>query len=184
MSKSRGQFLTTNTLIEKKYNPLVFRYMCLSSHYRKQLLFDFKSLDNSKEAYNKLKSKIKNLKKEGIYEKEKAELFEKKFKEALENDLNTSLALTVLYDVLKSDASGLTKIDLITSFDKVLSLDLLKEDQIDKKLKEYIEQKIKERNEAKEKKDYLTADRIREELQAQNIIIKDTREGTQFEIQE
>ena len=92
------------------------------------------------------------------------------------------MALTTLYDVLKSDLSGKSKLYLIEDFDKVLSLDLLKEEEIDEELVKYIETKIKERNEAKQNKDYATADTIRDELLKQNIIIKDTREGTVFEI--
>ncbi|MCI9110578.1 MAG: cysteine--tRNA ligase [Bacilli bacterium] len=183
MSKSKGDFLTVDTLIQKGYNPLIFRYMCLSSHYRKQLIFDFDNLDNMKDSYNKLLSKIKSIKNEGVLQQDKIEIFQNKFKEALENDLNTSLVLTTLYDVLKSDISGKSKLYLIEDFDKVLGLDLLKEDQIDDELKEYINKKIQERTIAKQNKDYITADKIREELLKQNIVIKDTREGTTFEIQ-
>lgn len=183
MSKSKGEFLTIDSLIEKGYNPLTFRYMCLSSHYRKQLLFDFDNLDNMKDSYNKLKNKIKTIKNEGNIEPEQIKKYQKKFKEALENDLNTALSLTILYDVLKSDLTGKSKIALINDFDKVLGLDLLKQEEIDEQTKKYIEEKIKERNIAKQNKDYQKADQIREELQKQNIIIKDTREGTTFEIQ-
>lgn len=184
MSKSKGDFLTVDSLIEKGYNPLVFRYMCLSSHYRKQLVFDFDNLDNMKDSYNKLLNKIRNIKDEGLLEEEKIKKYQNEFKEALENDINTSLALTTLYDVLKSDLSGKSKLYLINDFDKVLSLDLLKEEEIDDNLKEYIKNKINERNIAKQNKDYETADKIREELLQNNIIIKDTREGTTFEIQQ
>ena len=182
MSKSKGEFLTVNALIEKGYSPLDFRYMCLSSHYRKQLVFDFKSLDNSKEAYNKLINKIKNIKNEGKIQSEEVEKYKSQFKIALENDLNTSLALTTVYDVLKSNISGKSKIILLEDFDKVLSLDLLKTEETPKELKEYIEKKIKEREVAKQSKNYAKADEIREELLKQNIILKDTREGTTFEV--
>lgn len=183
MSKSKGDFLTVNSLIEKGYNPITFRYMCLCSHYRKQLVFDFSTLDNMKDAYNKLISKIKSIKEEGTIDKNEIEKYQSEFKVALENDLNTSLALTTLYNVLKSDLNGNSKLYLIKEFDKVLSLDLLKEDEIDTDLQEYIQNKINERNIAKQNKDYQTADKIREELLSKNIIIKDTREGTTFEIQ-
>ncbi|MBQ9011038.1 MAG: cysteine--tRNA ligase [Bacilli bacterium] len=183
MSKSKGEFLTVDYLIEKGYNPTTFRYMCLSSHYRKQLIFDFSNLDNAKEAYNKLKNKIKSLKNEGVLEEDKIKTYQHKFKQSLENDLNTSLALTTLYDVLKSDISDKSKLYLIEDFDKVLSLDLLKEEKIDEKLKEHILEKIKERDQAKQEKNYVLADKIRNELLDEGIIIKDTREGTIFEIQ-
>ena len=100
--------------------------MCLQSHYRKQLLFSYESLDNAVVAYNKLKNKIKSLKNnlEGNIEEAK-EKYETLFKRALENDLNTSDALTILYDVLKSNLNNKTKLFLVEEFDKVLSLDLL-----------------------------------------------------------
>ena len=183
MSKSNGEFLTVDSLIGKGYNPLIFRYMCLSSHYRKQLVFTFDSLDNCKEAYNKLVSKIKSIKNEGEINEKEIDSFKEKFKEALNNDLNTSMALTVLYDVLKSDISSKSKLILIEDFDKVLGLDLLVNEEVDSELENYILAKIDERNEAKRNKDYTKADLIREELLNNGIIIKDTREGTIFEIQ-
>ena len=186
MSKSKGAVLTVSSLKEKGYNPLSFRYMCISSHYRKQLVFNFESLDNASVSYEKLLSKIKNIKDnpDGEIEYENANSYDTKFKEALKNDLNTSLALTTLYDVLKSNLNNNTKLYLIDKFDKVLSLDLLeeKENSIDDDLKKYIEEKIGERNQAKKDKNYELADKIREELLEKNIIIKDTREGTTYEI--
>lgn len=180
MSKSKGDFLTVDTLISKGYNPLVFRYMCLNSHYRKTLIFDYKNLDNAKEAYNKLLSRVNSLRETGALED--ISFYQNKFKEALGNDLNTSSALTVLYDALKSNLSEKSKLTLVKEFDSVLSLDLLKKEVVSPELKQYIEEKIADRKAAKDNKDYVTADAIREELESKNIYIKDTREGTTFEI--
>lgn len=184
MSKSKGDFLTVNSLKEKGYNPLVFRYMCLSSHYRKQIVFDFDNLDNMKEAYTKLVNRVKNLKDDGPMQPEKIKEYQEKFKRALADDLNTSFALTVLYEVLKADISGKSKLHLIADFDQVLSLNLLTNEKIDPALLSYIENKIKERALAKQNKEFDKADAIRAELFAQNIIINDTREGTTFEIRQ
>ena len=183
MSKSKGEFLTVSLLESKGYDPLAYRFMCLQSHYRKQLLFSYESLDNAVVAYNKLKNKIKSLKNnlEGNIEEAK-EKYETLFKQALENDLNTSDALTILYDVLKSDLNNKTKLFLVEEFDKVLSLDLLKEDKIDEELEKYILEKIEERNVAKKNKDYSKADNIREELESRGILISDTREGTSYQL--
>ena len=183
MSKSKGEFLTVSLLESKGYDPLAYRFMCLQSHYRKQLLFSYESLDNAVVAYNKLKNKIKSLKNnlEGNIEEAK-EKYETLFKQALENDLNTSDALTILYDVLKSNLNNKTKLFLVEEFDKVLSLDLLKEDKIDEELKKYILEKIEERNVAKKNKDYSKADNIREELESRGILISDTREGTSYQL--
>ena len=184
MSKSKGEFLTVSLLEQKGYNPLAYRLFCLQSHYRKQLVFTYDALDNATNAYDKLKNKIKSLK-ENTNEEIDFNLvkeYQNKFKEALGNDLNTAEALTTLYDVLKLDTNNKTKLYLIEDFDKVLSLDLLKEEEIDNETLEYINKKIEERNIAKKNKDYTKADSIREELQSKGIYIKDTREGTTFEI--
>lgn len=184
MSKSKGEFLTVSLLKEKGYNPLVYRLFCLQSHYRKVLTFSYDALDQAKNTYDKLKNKIKTLTNDGNLDKNVYETYISKFKEAIENDLNTSLMLTCLYDVLKKDTSDFTKLEIIKSFDSVLSLDLLKnqEKEINEDLKQYIETKINERNTAKKNKDYETADNIRRELESKNIIIKDTREGTIYEV--
>ena len=184
MSKSNGEFLTISLLKEKGYNPLEYRYMCLSSPYRKVLLFTFDALDQAKNAYQKLKNRVSNLKEEGTLEQDKFDFYNNSFKQALSSDLNTSEALTVLYEVLKSDITDKTKLELIKNFDKVLSLDLLKkeEKEIDEKLKEYILEKIELRRKAKINKDYDLADKIRIELEEKGIIIKDTREGVVYEV--
>lgn len=185
MSKSNGDFLTVSLLKDKGYNPLQYRLMCLQSHYRKPLVFTFEGLDNAKNAYDKLINKISKITKEGIIEEDKVKEYQNSFKEAISNDLNTSSALTVLYDVLKSDLNGASKLYLIEDFDKVLSLDLISnnEETIDDELKAYIEEKIEQRKEAKKNKDFELADSIRNELLEKGIVIKDTREGTTYEIQ-
>lgn len=185
MSKSKGDFLTLDLLNKKGYSPVVYRLFCLSSHYRKAIVFNYEILDSIKNIYEKLKRKIDIIKNniDEVIDKEKIKDYEKKFKESLENDLNTSNALTVLYDVVKDNSlSNKSKLILIENFDKVLSLDLLQSKKIDKNLEEYIEQKIIERNNAKLEKDYKKSDLIRDELLEKGIIIKDTREGTIFEI--
>ncbi len=186
MSKSNGEFLTLSLLEEKGYNPLDYRFMCLNSSYRKVLVFSYEALNQAHNSYQKLKNKIKSLNKNLNEELNnlKIEEYKNKFKEALENDLNTSLALTVIYDLLKDDINDTTKIYLIEEFDKVLSLDLLKEEvkEIDNDLLEYINSMITKRNEAKQNKDYALADKIRTELNEKGILIKDTREGTIYEI--
>ena len=184
MSKSNGEFLTISLLEEKGYNPITYRFMCLQSHYRKVLVFSYDALGNSVNAYNKLKKKINELKNNGELEQNKISEFLEQFKNSLDNDLNTSGALTTLYDSLKSDLNDASKLYLVGEFDKVLGLNLLINDnnKIDSKLEAYIIEKITERNEAKKNKDYATSDKIRDELKERGIIIKDTREGTTFEI--
>lgn len=182
MSKSTGEFKTVSLLEEKGYNPLSYRLLCLQSHYRKPLLFTYDILTNADNIYKKLKNKINNIKEEKQEQIENTEMYNEKFKQAIENDLNTSLMLTTLYDVIKSDLNNSSKLYLIEQFDKVLSLNLIekKEELSEEKIKK-IKELIDIRNEAKKEKNYEKADQIREQLLNMNIIIKDTKEGTTFE---
>ena len=184
MSKSKGEFLTVSLLEDKGYNPLSYRFMCLQSHYRNQLVFSYDSLDTAESAYNKLKSKIKSLvKTDSKLDDEKIEYYNDIFKSALGDDLNTSNALTCLFDVLKDDSiNDDTKLYLVSEFDKVLSLSLLEEKKVDNELLNKINELIEKRNIAKSNKDYELADKIRNELLDMNVVIKDTREGTIFEV--
>ena len=126
MSKSKGEFLTVSLLESKGYLPVVYRFFCLLSHYRKSLVFSYENLDNAKVAYEKLVARIAKLSKDGEVDTAKFDELKKIFTDAMDNDINTSLAITALYDVLKSDANDATKRALINDFDRVLSLDLLK----------------------------------------------------------
>lgn len=183
MSKSKGEFLTVSLLQEKGYDPLVYRFFCLSSHYRKSLVFSWEGMDNASVAYKKLLAKIGSLK-AGEADLESAKAYEEKFESAMNNDLNTSLGITALYDVLKADITDGTKLYLVEKFDKVLSLDLIKKaneveekPQVDDELSAIVEEKIALRAAAKKEKDFAKADQIRAELLEMGIEIKDTREG-------
>lgn len=187
MSKSKGEFLTLDLLTSKGYSPLDYRYFCLNSHYRNTLVFTYDSLDIAKTALSKLRKRVNSLNKDGKVENDKFDAYNEKFIEAINSDLNTAQMITIIYDVLKdSSLSDVTKYSLIMSFDKVVSLDLDKNDvtDIDEELKSYIEKKIEERNEAKKNKDYALADSIREELLEKKIKLLDTREGTTYSIDE
>lgn len=188
MSKSKGEFLTVSLLQEKGYDPLAYRYFCLMSHYRRVLVFTWESLDNAASAYNKLISRISQIENQGELDKAAFETYDKTFREALDGDLNTSLAVTALYDVLKADISGKTKLELISSFDKVLSLDLInkareykeKENTVTDDQAAEIESLISLRLEAKKVKDYAKADEIRNKLKEMGIILEDTPQGTKW----
>ena len=192
MSKSKGDFLTVSLLEEKGYNPLVYRMFCLQSHYRKPLEFSYEVLDNMVVAYNKLAKRVADLKDEGDVNKEVFAQFKEKFEDALCNDLNTSMAITVIYDLLKADVNDKTKLELIKDFDYVLSLELQENGKklaensdnagIDAELEAFVLAKIEERAAAKKAKDFATADAIRDELLAKGVAIKDTREGVKWEL--
>ena len=182
MSKSKGEFLTLSLLESKGYDPLAYRYLCLTSHYRKQLTFSYEILDNAVMSYQKLKTRVQNLVRDGEIDKTVYSEFDQKFKEYLSDDLNIANALSLVYDLLKSEVNDVTKYTLIRNWDQVFSLDLTKEKEVDPELEAYILQKIEERALAKKNKDYAKADQIREELLKQNIVLKDTREKTIYTI--
>ena len=184
MSKSKGEFLTISLLKEKGYNPLSYRFMTLNSHYRKQLVFSYDNLDQSENAYKKLLNRINSISDEGEFDKDIFEKYNDSFKKCISEDLNTSNAITVLYDLLKdNDVNGKTKLELIKSFDKVLSLDLIKVNVVSDK-HDYIMSKIELRNNAKKNKDYELADKIRNELLNEGIVLVDTREGTTYKMED
>lgn len=183
MSKSKGKTLTVDTLIENGYDPLSYRFLCLQSHYRKQLTFSYSSLDGAENAYKKLKNKVLNLSKDGEIDTKVFDEYKNKFISYLEDDINTANAISVIYDVLKTETNDVTKYELIKDFDKVLGLELTTEIASNSEVdEEYIKSKIEERNEAKKNKNYELADSIRNELLEKGIILKDTREGTTYEV--
>ena len=185
MSKSKGEFLTVDLLEEKGYNPLAYRYLCLNSYYHNALTFSYDILDGASREYDKLKRRITNLSFEGTVDKEKVKIYHDKFGDNLANDLNTSSCITLLYDILKDNSiNDKTKREIIEDFDRVLSLDLLVEENtdIDVSLKNYIEEMIEKRKLYKKEKNFEEADKIRKELMDKGIMIKDTREGTVYEI--
>lgn len=201
MSKSSGEFLTVSLLESKGYDPLVYRYFCLQSHYRKSLVFSYENLDNAAIAYNKLVARLAQLDPaDGELDEAAFAEGKKKFTDALDNDLNTSLAITALYDVLKLRTNGRTKLALVDDFDRVLSIGLCsaaarlrdekkaaeeaavpKHDASDPFIAEVLDL-IEQRKQAKKDKNFVEADRIRDLLLSKGVTIKDTREGTEFKI--
>lgn len=187
MSKSKGEFLTVSLLESKNYNPLVYRFFCLQSHYRKSLVFSYENLDNARTAYDKLVSRIAALlnTKDGEVDKEMFDKLKGEFKAAMDDDLNTSNAITALYNVLKADTTAATKLALIEDFDKVLSLGLIEaatklssSDAED--IPEEILQLAEERSKARKAKDFALADSLRDKISQLGYVIEETRQGTKI----
>ena len=190
MSKSSGEFLTVSLLESKGYAPEVYRFFCMQSHYRKSLVFSYEGLDNAKAAYQKLVARVASLKADGEVDRRAFEDLKAGFTSALDNDMNTSLAVTAYYDVLKAGTNDSTKLARIEDFEQVMQLGLL--DAV-KALREEAKAKaepseddrwildlIAARAEAKKAKNYAEADRIRGELSEKGIILVDTKEGTTY----
>lgn len=187
MSKSLGNFIRVEDLLKSGYSPLAYKLLCLQSFYRKDLIFSYEALNDSQKIYEKILKKVSEFKTDQELQIDKIDEYDEKFKEAIENDLNTAMMITVLFDVLKSNLNDTSKKYLIEKFDKVLGLNLLNgvvfsENDIDEELKKYIESKIEERKNAKKIKDFETADRIRNELLENNVELIDSREGTTYKI--
>ncbi len=184
MSKSSGEFLTVSLLEEKGYLPVVYRFFCLLSHYRKSLVFSWENLDNAAGAYSKLTAKIAPLTKEtaGEIDRDEYNRLMNVFKDALDSDLNTSLAITALYDVLKSDANAVTKLALIKEFDRVLGLDLIenaeKSDNTEESVPQEVLELAEERKAARKDKNFALADELRDKIASLGYEVRETRQGT------
>jgi cysteinyl-tRNA synthetase len=181
MAKSTGGFVTLKTLTENNYNPLAFRYMCLNTHYRKKLNFDFDGLDSAQKALSTLRENIRILKKQntGKTKKEKIEDYRERFLKAINDDLNMPRALDIIWKLIRDEKniSSKDKYEMLLKFDKVLGLDLGKaEDKL--KISKEIRDLINKREEYRKTKKWDQADRIRRQLLNKGIFIIDTPQGT------
>ena len=201
MSKSKGEFLTVSLLESKGYDPLVYRLFCLQSHYRRNLVFSYENLDNAAVTYGKLIAKIAALNPADSEPVDQAafDALKEKFSAALANDLNTSLAITAVYDVLKAKTNDATKLKLLGDFDYVLGLDLLQ--KADKKRRELaaapkagaftilsesgeadaeVEAMLQARQDAKKAKNFAEADRLRDALKEKGVELTDVPGGVRW----
>ena len=189
MSKSKGEFLTVSLLESKGYSPMAYRLFCLQSHYRRNLVFSWENLDNAQTAYDKLIARIAALQDDGTVDTAVFDKLKERFVGALNGDLNTSLAVTAVYDVLKEKTNDGTKLAALRDFDRVLSLNLLEAaQQLQEKQKQEAEDSadpeidalVARRTAAKKERNFAEADRIRDELKAMGVEIIDTPQGTKW----
>ena len=190
MSKSKGNFITLDTLIEKGYQPEAYRYLCLTSHYRSPLVFSYENLDAAASALKNLYAKyleLKDAEKVSITDEQKALLakYAEQFDGFLFDDLKTPQALALVWTVLKDkNLPAELKLEFLDSADRVLSLGLekaQKEEKAELELSDDIKAKLEERKLARQNKDWAKSDAIRDELAAQGIIVKDLP-GNAYEV--
>ena len=175
MSKSKGNFYKLADIEERGFSPLAFRYLCFTSHFQSQLNFTWQSLEASRNALNKLEEfAALNPGNSG----KPIEKYELEFKNALENNLDTPKALSVVWEMMKAKGHSPadTKATLLR-FDKVLGLGL---DKITKKvisIPDSVKKLLDQRDEARKKKDWKLADELRQEIEKQGFAVEDTSDG-------
>ena len=189
MSKSKGEFLTVSLLEEKGYDPLVYRFFCLQSHYRKSLVFSYDNLNNAKTAYDKLVARTAQLIKEkdtSPVDENVLNVLKNSFIAAMNDDINTSNAVTALYDVFKADTNAATKLAAAASMDEVLSIGII--DRAEKliaadeqqDIPEEVMELVEQRKEARARKDFATADMLRDKIAEMGYIVEESRQGTRI----
>jgi len=178
MSKSIGNILTLKNLKEEGYSPLHYRYLCLLTHYRSPLVFSYENLDAAKITFERLKRKIIELKKEEHKGNDETEKYYKEFKEAIEDDLNVPQAVQIFNRALDDfDFDVKKKIKLLEKFDEVLGLGIT--DMKEEKLEVGAEVKdlVREREEARKKKDWKRSDVLRGLIKERGFLIEDKADG-------
>jgi len=186
MSKSKGNFLTVQDLVQKGYDPLALRYLIISSHYRKGLNFSFSALAASQTALNKLRNYVASFKSQSRNELSKEKLekidsFRNDFNSAISDDLNTPKALAVLWEMVKSNIPNEDKYDLLMSFDEVLGLGLNQVSGIKHQVPSEIQELAKKREMLREKGKYEEADKVRKDIEEKGYTLKDSSGGTVVE---
>ncbi|MBS3073375.1 cysteine--tRNA ligase [Candidatus Pacearchaeota archaeon] len=180
MAKSSGAFLKLQSLLEKGYEPLSYRYFCLTAHYRNELVFSWENLDAANAAFKNLKNKIREIKSNlcGSARSSHVQEYKQQFIEAINEDLDIPKALVIFWKALKdNELSNTEKYGLIIDFDKIfgLGLDSIKEEEviINEELKELIAEREKSRKDKKWKK----ADEIRDKIKKLGFIVEDSEDG-------
>ncbi len=180
ISKSKGGLYTISELEKKGFEALDYRYFCLNKQYRKPLNFSLEGLKvarNSRQRLKEIIPKIKNSRKKA--NKKNIKSAKKQFLEIINDDLNTPKALSFLWDVLRSNKlNDAEKYELAIEFDKIFGLDLEKQEKL--QIPTEIKKLVEEREKARKKKDFKTADKIREKIKSKGYYIDDTPEGSKL----
>lgn len=179
MSKSLNNLYTLKDLEEKGYEPLVYRMFNYTSNYRAQINFTFEAMDSAKVALNRVREGyLKHSEGTDDISDEEIKDYEEKFLEAINDDLNMPVAMSVVWDVIKNPKKSKKLKNLLLKFDEVLGLNLKEYKKVEEELPEEIKELIEKRNKARIDKDWNESDRIRDILIEKGYTVKDSKEGT------
>ena len=180
MSKSSGEFITLQTLIERGFDPPVYRYFCLNAHYRAQLAFTWEALGAAASAFGRLKRLVPELRKQATGEERPIEQTLREFNEAVEDDLNTPRALAAMWSAVKNEQAERGEVyATLLEMDQVLGLGFEQMTEQPLPIPEAeIEELVEQRNAARKSKDFAKADEIRDRLAALGIALEDGPGGT------
>ncbi|MBU1074466.1 cysteine--tRNA ligase [Patescibacteria group bacterium] len=174
MAKSKGNFITLQTLKEKGINPLAYRYLLLTTHYRSKLIFNWKNLDAAISALDSLYEQFKKLDNAGG---ESNEDFEKQFVASINDDLNTPKALALVWKLLKSSLPSATKRATLLKFDQVLGLQFASQENIKLEVPKLVKTLATKRERARRAEEFEEADRLRKEIEENGFTVTDTANG-------
>ncbi len=187
MAKSEGDFLTLQKLVDKGYDPLVYRYFCLGAHYKQQLKFSWDGLDGAKNTFNRMKEKIlelkdKELSNESDYQREKTDGYFDTFKTALDDNLNTAQALSTMWSVLRDDELNPgEKLELLYRFDAVFGFGFKEMEREELDVPDDVAELLSQRDAARAEKRWEEADVLRDKIKEAGFTIKDSPEGSVLE---
>ncbi|MCP4002687.1 MAG: cysteine--tRNA ligase [bacterium] len=182
MSKSKGGILALDELEERGIEPLAYRYFLLNGHYRQQLSFNDEGIEGAKTAYRRLHRRAAEIRQaDDSAGGDRVAGFRERFVEAISDDLNAPRALAVTWEVVRSDVLGSReKAGLLAEFDQVLGLDLAQAEVAAGESDERIDALVRGRDEARAARDWARADEIRDQLQAEGIVLEDSPDGTRW----
>jgi len=180
MAKSGKNFITLQVLIDKGFDPLDYRYLNLTAHYRSKLNFTWEALENAKSSFDTMKNIVLEIKSKKDSNKTKDyDKYKENFIEEINDDMNIPRALAILWKILRDKELGnKEKLELIVDFDKIFCLGLkdLKEEKVD--VPKDILELLNKREEARKNKDWAVADKLRDEINKKGYVLSDTKEGT------
>jgi cysteinyl-tRNA synthetase len=178
MGKSEGNIIILKDLIDKGFNPFAYRYLCLGTHYRSKLNFSWLALRSAQNALENLYEKVRELKekKTPTFSRSQKSWYQEKFLEFINDDLNISKALALMWGMIKSTKfSNQEKYKLLLDFDRIFGLDLARVKKI--KVPQEVKKLVQMRERYRQKKEWKLADEMRKKIKKLGYWIEDTKEG-------